>query len=63
VTYHVSEVPDGGPALSNLQQITEGTASDDDRELFAEVWHGRVQSVPSGNSLFTVETVESSPKE
>ncbi|GAB7012423.1 hypothetical protein [Halolamina salina] len=58
VTYHVGDVPDGGPALGNLQQIIEGTASDEERELFADVWHGRVQSVLSDDSLFTVTTVE-----
>ncbi|TKX73748.1 hypothetical protein EXE46_12815 [Halorubrum sp. GN11_10-6_MGM] len=58
VTYHVGDVPNGGPALSNLQQIIDGTASEDDRELFADVWHGRVQSVLSDDSLFTVTTVE-----
>ncbi|WP_323676484.1 hypothetical protein [Halorubellus sp. PRR65] len=59
VTYHVGDVPDGGPALGNLQQIIEGTASEDDRELFGDVWHSRVQSVLSEDSLFTVTTVES----
>ncbi|WP_436900523.1 hypothetical protein [Halovenus halobia] len=58
VTYHVSEVPDGGPALSHLQQIIDGTASEDDRELFADVWRGRVQSVLSDDSLFTVTAIE-----
>ncbi|MFB6146805.1 MAG: hypothetical protein ABEJ08_03885, partial [Halobacteriaceae archaeon] len=59
VTYHVGDVPDGGPALGNLQQIIDGTAGEDDRELFAEVWHGRVQRVLSDDSLFTVTTVDS----
>ncbi|MFC6872761.1 hypothetical protein [Halobellus marinus] len=58
VTYHVGDVPDGGPALGNLQQIIDGTASEDDRELFADVWHGRVQSVLSDDSLFTVTALE-----
>ncbi|WP_435114897.1 hypothetical protein [Halolamina sp. C58] len=58
VTYHVGDVPDGGPALGNLQRIVEGTASDEERELFADVWHGRVRSVLSDDSLFTVTTVE-----
>lgn len=58
VTYHVGDVPDGGPALGNLQQIINGTASEEDRELFAEVWHGRVQAVLSDDSLFTVTTVK-----
>jgi hypothetical protein len=58
VTYHVGDVPDGGPALGNLQQIIEGRASDEERELFADVWHGRVQSVLSDDSLFTVTAIE-----
>jgi hypothetical protein len=58
VTYHVGDVPDGGPALGNLQQISDGTASEEDRKLFAEAWHGRVRAVLSDDSLFTVTTVE-----
>jgi hypothetical protein len=58
VTYHVSDVPDGGPALGNLQGIIDGTASEDDRELFAEAWYGRVRAVLSKDSLFTVKAVE-----
>lgn len=58
VTYHVGDVPDGGPALGNLQQIVDGTASEKDRERFAEVWHGRVRAVLSDDSLFTVTTVK-----
>ncbi|MFC7139974.1 hypothetical protein ACFQMA_09025 [Halosimplex aquaticum] len=57
VTYHVSDVPDGGPALGNLQAILDGSASDKQREAFAEDWHRRVQAVLSDDSLFTVETV------
>ncbi|WP_336328630.1 hypothetical protein [Halovenus sp. HT40] len=57
VTYHVGDVPDGGPALGNLQQIIDGTASEEDRELFAEAWHGRVRAVLSDDSLFTVTNV------
>ena len=58
VTYHVGNVPDGGPALGRLQQIIEGSASEDDREAFAEAWHGRVKRVLSDDSLFTVTTLE-----
>jgi hypothetical protein len=58
VTYHVGDVPDGGPVLGNLQQIIDGTASEADRELFADVWHGRVQSVLSDDSLFTVTAIK-----
>jgi hypothetical protein len=57
VTYQISDVPDGGPALGTLQQIIDGTASEEDRELFAEAWHGRVQKILSDDSLFTVEAV------
>jgi len=57
VTYHVSDVPDGGPAIGNLQQILDGTANDQQREAFADAWHRRVQVVLSDDSLFTVEGV------
>jgi len=57
VTYHVSDVPDGGPAIGNLQGILAGSASDQQREAFADAWHRRVQVVLSDDSLFTVETV------
>lgn len=54
VTYHVGDVPDGGPALGTLQQMIDGTASEEDRELFADAWHGRVQRVLVADDLFTV---------
>jgi hypothetical protein len=57
VTYHVSDVPDGGPAIGNLQGILDGSASDQQREAFADAWHRRVQVVLSDDSLFTVEAV------
>lgn len=59
VTYHVSEVPDGGPAIGNLQLILDGSASDEQRRSFNDAWHGRVQAVLSDGSLFTTEIVES----
>jgi hypothetical protein len=58
VTYHVVDVPDGGPAVGTLQGIIDGTASEDDRELFAEAWHSRVRAVLSEDSLFTVTTID-----
>ena len=58
VAYHVSDVPEGGPALNNLQFIIEGTANEGDRRAFAEAWRGRVQKVLSDDSLFTVTVVE-----
>ncbi|MFB6112778.1 MAG: hypothetical protein ABEJ58_01590 [Halodesulfurarchaeum sp.] len=58
VTYQVSDVPDGGPALRNLEEIIDGTANEEDREFFAEAWHGRVRTVLSDDSLFTVTTVD-----
>jgi hypothetical protein len=57
VTYHVSYVPDGGPAIGNLQGILDGSASDQQREAFADAWHRRVQEVLGDDSLFTVEVV------
>ncbi|MFB6268235.1 MAG: hypothetical protein ABEI31_11290 [Halodesulfurarchaeum sp.] len=59
VTYHVSNVPDGGPAMGHLQQLIEGSASQEEREAFDEAWHGRVQVVLSDDSLFTVEKIPS----
>jgi hypothetical protein len=55
VTYHVGDVPDGGPAIANLQQILDGTASDSQRAAFADAWHRRVQVVLDDDSLFTVD--------
>lgn len=57
VTYHVGDVPDGGPAIGNRQQILDGTATDRQREAFADAWHRRVQVVLSDDSLFTVSGV------
>lgn len=57
VTYHVSDVPDGGPAIGNLQQILDGSASEKQRADFADAWHRRVQVVLSDDSLFTIETI------
>jgi len=57
VTYHVGEVPDGGPAIGTLRAILDGTARDRQREAFADAWHRRVQAVLSDDSLFAVEQV------
>ncbi|MFB6101125.1 MAG: hypothetical protein ABEJ73_00995 [Haloplanus sp.] len=58
VTYHVADVPGGGSALGTLQELIDGTASEEERRMFAEAWHGRVRSVLSDDSLFTVTTIE-----
>lgn len=58
VTYHVSEVPDGGPAMGALQQILDGSATAEQRDAFSDAWHGRVRVVLSDDSLFTVDTVD-----
>ena len=55
VTYHVGEVPEGGPAIGNLQEILDGSASDRQRAAFADAWHRRVQVILSDDSLFTVD--------
>jgi hypothetical protein len=57
VTYHVSDVPDGGPAIGNLQGILDESATEQQREAFADAWHRRVQVVLSDDSLFTVDAV------
>jgi hypothetical protein len=57
VTYHVDDVPDGGPAIGSLQQILDGTATNSQRTAFADAWHRRVQVVLDDDSLFTVRTV------
>jgi hypothetical protein len=54
VTYHVSDVPDAGPAIGHLQKIIDGDATQEERQLFAEAWHGRVRAVLSDDELFTV---------
>ena len=54
---HICDVPDGGPAIGNLQRILAGSASEEQRAAFAEAWHRRVQVVLDDDSLFTVETV------
>jgi hypothetical protein len=57
VTYHVSEVPDTGPATQYMSELINGTATDEEREAFAEAWHGRVQAVLTDDNLFTVARV------
>lgn len=57
MAYPASDVPDGGPAIGNLQQILDGSASDRQREAFADAWHHRVPVGLSDDSLFTVEAV------
>ncbi|QLG47601.1 hypothetical protein [Natrinema halophilum] len=54
VTYHVGDVPDGGPAIGNLRAILEGTATDDQRNAFADAWHDRVRAVLADDDLFSV---------
>jgi hypothetical protein len=58
VTYHVSDVPDAGPTTRYLDEMIDGTATADEREAFAEAWHGRVERVLTDDSLFTVEQSE-----
>jgi len=58
VSYHVRDVPDGGPAIGTLQRILDGSASEKQRDAFADAWHGRVQVVLTDDTLFTVEEVE-----
>jgi hypothetical protein len=58
VTYHAGDVPDGGPAIGNLGDLAEGTATADQRAAFAEAWHGRVRAVLEDDGLFSVASLE-----
>ncbi|MCU4716944.1 hypothetical protein [Halapricum hydrolyticum] len=58
VVYHVRDVPDGGPAIGHLQRILDGTATADDREAFADAWHGRVRAVLADDDLFSVHSLD-----
>jgi hypothetical protein len=57
VTYHVGDVPEGGPAIGNLRAVLDGSASDEQRDAFADAWHRRVQVVLDDDSLFVVDGV------
>lgn len=57
VTYHVGDVPSAGPAAGILPAILDGSASPEERETFAEIWHGRVRRVLTDDDLFTVTPV------
>jgi hypothetical protein len=59
VVYHVSEVPDGSPAIGTIEGILDGSANERQRDAFTEVWNRRVQVVLTNDSLFTVEPVSS----
>lgn len=58
VQYHVGDVPPAGDAVRSLPALVEGTATDAEREAFAEAWHGRVHEILTDDELFTVESVE-----
>lgn len=58
VSYHIEDVPKPGPAVGNLPAILDGTASDAEREAFAEAWHSRVQTVLTDESLFSVRNLD-----
>lgn len=59
VTYHTHLIPDAGPATTHLPKLIKGTASAEERKAFGEAWHGRVRTVLTDDSLFTVETITS----
>lgn len=58
VTYHVGEVPDGGPAIENLRRIVDGSASQEEKEAFAAAWHEMVRGVLGNDTLFSVDSFE-----
>lgn len=55
VTYHVSDVPDAGPATQNLPKLIEGTATTEEREAFSEAWHGRIERILTDDDFFTIQ--------
>jgi formylmethanofuran dehydrogenase subunit E len=57
VTYHVRDLPSAGPATQNLKKLIDGTATDEERTVFAEAWHGRVRRVLTDDDLFTITQV------
>jgi len=57
-TYHTGSIPDGGPAVGHLTAIVEGTATDEQREAFAEAWHGRVRAVLADEALVSVDGID-----
>lgn len=56
VTYHVADVPSGGPATSHLPNLIDGTATDDERAAFRDAWHDRVGAILQGERYVTVES-------
>ncbi|ELY56933.1 hypothetical protein [Natronococcus jeotgali] len=54
-TYHVEDVPAGGPATADLPKLIDGTATDAEREAFAVDWHDRVAAILRGERYVTVE--------
>lgn len=61
-TYTVEEVPPGGPATGELPKLIDGTATDAEREAFAEDWHGRVAAVLEGERYVTVDRQDRSDR-
>ncbi|MDG5778311.1 hypothetical protein VB773_11820 [Haloarculaceae archaeon H-GB2-1] len=55
VTYHVADVPEGGPGTQYLSKLLDGTASEEERAAFSADWHDRVGTVLTDDDLFTVE--------
>lgn len=55
VTYHVEDVPGPGMATQYLPKLIDGTATDEERDLFGDAWHGRVQRVLTDDDLFTLD--------
>lgn len=58
VTYRVGDVPPAGDATRHLPKLVNGSATDEERAAFGEVWHERVQVVLADDDLFDVERRE-----
>jgi len=62
VTYHVADVPPLGPEGQYLPKLVDGSATSQERDAFANAWHGRVQAVLDDEDLFTIERVDEIPE-
>ena len=62
VTYDVTAVPDVRPAMGHLADLVDGATTDAQRVVFDEAWHGRIESVLTGDDDFAIESVDASER-
>lgn len=57
VTYDTAAIPEAGPGVEHLPKLIDGTATDEEREAFANAWHGRVERILRGDGYVAVDRV------